>query len=382
MLARRQQQHSGLTVVTPSLKIMVVLSDADVRSHGTMVLNAIYKAGINEVAKEHATTGHAFYDPVVVRARSFTKHSDFDVLISLGSAEIIDTIDAEMTTYSERQRWVHIESIKDFVDNCGAYLTNAYRGYIMMLPGLEMPTPPTISIVTTLFRATPDAVAAMWASVSAQDASYRNWEWIIVDDNFADDAAETRELVETTTGYDSRVVYTRLGFNRSGYAGLVKSRGFAVASGLYIVNLPQTKMLGPNLFGHLISFLVADKQARQCGFVFTDVADTDSITSAPELDSVASIGAIASSAGHIWRRDVHNAVGGYNPKLVVAEDYELIARAFASTAPDVFFTKLCVSGFVWLTSESQEPSVFQQHVVKMIREAYEPAILNKLHHCP
>lgn len=363
-----------------SLSIIVIMNDADLKSYGTMVHNAIINAGASEALRLHASAGHAFYTPVILKARSFIKDSEFDVLISLGSTDIIDIIDDSMTTYSERQRWVHIESIKEFVDNCGAYIANSYRAYIMMLPGLEMPSPPTFSIVTTLSQATPKIISAMWSSVLAQDTSYRNWEWIIVDDNSAEDAAHVRELVETTSNYDSRVVYTRLGYDRSGYSGLVKSRAFSVSSGLYVINLNQTDVLQGHLFDHLIQFLTAGEQSKKCGFVYTDTSsstDNQVVYVAPDIESPRSFENIAFMAGHIWRRDVYNAVGGYNQKMMVAEDYELISRAFTLLPIGMSFTKLCISGFI---KSPREPCIFEQYVVNMIREAYEPAIREKISH--
>ncbi len=79
-----------------------------------------------------------------------------------------------------------------------------------------------------------------------------------------------------------------------------------------------------------------------------------------------------------WRRDEYWRIGGHNPNLHVADDYELIIRTFLH-AEMRHIPKLCYIQYLNTGSNTQDARRSEiQRLVRSIREYYEPQIQARL----
>jgi cellulose synthase/poly-beta-1,6-N-acetylglucosamine synthase-like glycosyltransferase len=207
-----------------------------------------------------------------------------------------------------------------------------------------------ISVVTPTFHTDPDVLARTWASLKAQ--TYTDWEWVVWDDS-RDDRV-WRHLYGLAADERYRIVAHRSHVH-SGSIGQVKRRGFMAAEGDVLVELDHDDELTPDCLQH-----VADAFADpQVGFVYSDWCEllpsgesgrypegwafgygTDYwsaehgvwVMSAPPLNRV-TLGHIVSAPNHVraWRADVYRQVGGHDPALTVADDYDLVVRTALAT---------------------------------------------------
>lgn len=201
-----------------------------------------------------------------------------------------------------------------------------------------------ISVITPTHNTPPEVLARTWASLKAQ--SFRDWEWVVWDDST--DPAVSAQLYGMASDERYRLVVHR-SHTHSGSIGQVKRRAFMVAEGDYLVELDHDDELTPDALWQVnMAFNDGDP-----GFVFSDwceLKDGQStrypdgwafgygshywdnlnevwVMKTPEINRT-TLSHIVSVPNHLraWDADAYRRVGGHDPGLFVADDYDLIVR--------------------------------------------------------
>lgn len=208
-----------------------------------------------------------------------------------------------------------------------------------------------ISVVTATHN-TPDWVLARtWASLKVQ--TFTNWEWVVWDDSTNDNvwrqiygfAADERYKISLSKSHC-----------HSGIIGAVKRNGFMVARGDILVELDHDDELTPDALEKVHQKFI---ECPNAGFVYSDWCEilpsgesgkypdgwafgygahywSDEhnvcVMSAPPVNPT-TIRHIVSAPNHIraWRAATYRELGGHNPELGVADDYELMVRTYLTT---------------------------------------------------
>lgn len=279
----------------------------------------------------------------------------YDVIISHGELEQAMKLDPLITSRNKKFAWSHkteaSDITKEFIEAC--YNNHTHIQY----------PAPKISVVSTAFKSG-SRIERPWKTLKSQ--IFRDWEWIVVDDNFTADAGDfEQQLYELTEG-DDRVKYVRIGFEHSGYIGEVKRYGFMLAMGEWILELDHDDELSADLFARINTLVTTEpKMKTEYGFIYTDTVELfektlrshtygetfaygtgssyyvccvdqdftkQCVSVAPHINPT-SMSHIVGAPNHvrIWRRDVYLKTGGHNPRLSVGDDYDLMLRTFLET---------------------------------------------------
>lgn len=207
-----------------------------------------------------------------------------------------------------------------------------------------------ISVITPTYNTPAGVLARTWASLKAQ--THTDWEWVVWDDSTNGDV--WRQVWGLCADERFRIVAHR-SHVPSGSIGRVKRRGFMVAEGDILVELDHDDELTPDALAEV----AAAFEDPQVGFVYSDWCEIlpsgDSgrypdgwafgfgsdywsqehgvwVMRAPELNAT-TVRHIVSAPNHVraWRADVYRLIGGHNPGLTVADDYELFLRTYLAT---------------------------------------------------
>jgi glycosyltransferase involved in cell wall biosynthesis len=160
-------------------------------------------------------------------------------------------------------------------------------------------------------------------SVLAQ--TYPNWELIVVDDNSPDN---TPEIVRSFS--DERIRYVRNDPNLKLPRAL--NKGFSLARGAYLTWTSDDNLYADNAIEKMVSRL----QAGDCDFVYADYyvfseqnaegrpldIRRDKLPDQLQLEKGNHIGAC-----FMYTRKVYEAIGDYDPELLLVEDYDYFIRA-------------------------------------------------------
>lgn len=254
-----------------------------------------------------------------------------------------------------RRRWLHFEHPIDlqrmgraafycFVDNCVRERADL---------------PPLVSVFTPTYRS---AERILRAHASLQAQTYRNWEWILVDDS--DDAGATFRTLERLAHADHRLgVFMH--HVHSGSIGQVKRWACQLANGPILLELDHDDELTPSALADVVStfaqFDGSTSDRPLAGFVYGDFAEVDptgtpirygenwafgygsyrteahgghalAVANSPHINAK-TIRHIVGAPNHVrsWRRDCYLEIGGHCRHLHVADDYELLVRTFLAT---------------------------------------------------
>src|SRR5262249_6500825 len=182
---------------------------------------------------------------------------------------------------------------------------------------------PLISIVLPTFNG---ARYLREAIESCLHQTYPNWELILVDDASTD---ETPSIIAEYMARDSRVTTLRNPVNRKLPGSL--NAGFARARGELLTWTSDDSCYRPQALSERAAFLEANPSVD---LVYADfsVIDEDGATRGEgwvgpieELPLRNSIGAC-----FLYRRTVHECLGGYDEDLALVEDWDYWLRASAS----------------------------------------------------
>ena len=251
-------------------------------------------------------------------------------------------------TFQIRKRWVHLKTLNIELDVCSAI-------FGALFPGRHAYDNdwPLMSIITTTFNSG-HKIIRPYRSLMAQ--RYQDWEWIIWDDS-KDEATYKQLLALQQTDLRIRVFKAPA---HSGYIGEMKRLAASVALGAYIVEIDHDDDFHPDLLWWIRDAGTGNPEA---GFFYTDCAELTEETYEPVIYGeffglgfemhvfqwsafhdcyVASYNAAAPNGrtlSHIvgvpnhvraWRTDFYHKIGGHNPRLSVADDYDLILRSYLS----------------------------------------------------
>ncbi len=278
---------------------------------------------------------------------------DPDVVVTIGRAESYQNLMASSADVS--RRWIHFQSADDLAkmgrDAFYCYIDNCVRE--------RTDLPPLVSVFTPAFR-TGDKIHRPYASLCAQ--SYRNWEWIIVDDS--DDDGETFRTLSALARKDHRVGVFRH-HRHTGSIGQVKRWACRLANGRILAELDHDDELTPWILQEVVRafrhFDGSGPERPAAGFVYSDFAEvlhdgkpctyaddwgfgygsyrwetyagrSVAVANAPNINPK-TIRHIVAAPNHIrcWARDCYEEIGGHGRHIYVADDYEILVRTFLGT---------------------------------------------------
>jgi hypothetical protein len=209
------------------------------------------------------------------------------------------TTPALLDAYSHGKR-IDVEHYRGFVPNaCHQEVEFAIA---------QDPAIPTVSVVIPCYGQAPflpDAVR----SVSAQ--IYTDWEIVIVDDGSPDDAGEVAAGLITDLGPRVRLL-------RQANRGLAAARnaGIVAALGRYILPLDADDVLEPAMLARTVGLL---EQDPGISIAYTDVqefGERTNLVRAADFDPSRIPVANQLNYCSLFRREVWEAVGGYNPNMI------------------------------------------------------------------
>jgi glycosyltransferase involved in cell wall biosynthesis len=157
---------------------------------------------------------------------------------------------------------------------------------------------------------------------SCLQQSYSRWELIIVDDASTDD---TPERIAAYLGADRRIIAVRHEINRKLPGAL--NTGFALARGDYLTWTSDDNRYRPHALATLVEFL---EKHPGTDLVYSDYCRVDAqgeptgLTVAPPPEELLFGNCVGPS--FLYRRAVHDTLGGYASDLFLIEDYEYWLR--------------------------------------------------------
>lgn len=181
---------------------------------------------------------------------------------------------------------------------------------------------PVISVVLPTYngsRYVREAVESIF------DQTLHAWELIVVDDASSD---ETPQIIKELEASDSRVRCVRHAENRKLPAAL--NTGFDLASGRFLTWTSDDNRYRPEAFEALREYLESNEGVD---FVYADATAIDDEgwpigpICAAEIEDLPLGNGIGSC--FLYRRRVHEALGGYDERRFLAEDYDFWLRAAA-----------------------------------------------------
>jgi glycosyltransferase involved in cell wall biosynthesis len=261
----------------------------------------------------------------------------------------------------QRKRWIHVNRVEEItpkavyniylyatepkmIDNSMIAVDN--RGY-----GHDHDQP-LISIYTAAYRSG-NMIQRPFQSLLKQ--TYRNFEWIIVDDS-GDDDLTFKQVLQPLAKQDPRIFIYRP-TDRSGYIGTVKRMAAGLCRGKILVELDHDDAILPTCLQQLLS---AFQSHPECGFAFGYCAElSEDQTECWYGDNFAfgfgtfyhqtveglikpqitlngcrlnqkTVQHLVGLPNHprAWTRQCYHDVGGYRDGLLVADDYDLLVRTF------------------------------------------------------
>jgi glycosyltransferase involved in cell wall biosynthesis len=207
-----------------------------------------------------------------------------------------------------------------------------------------------ISVCTSTYNNTPDQLARLWASLKAQ--THTDWCWTVYDDST--NPTVWANLYGLCADERYRIELFKPHVPSGGNIGLSKRNCFGLAKGEILVEVDADDELTPDCLKEL-ALAFADPDI---GFVWSDCCellpdgnsgrypegwawgygtdywdDQHGVWAMRVPMNRTTLSHIVSVPNHVraWRTSVYHAVGGHNPNLVIADDYELIVRTALQT---------------------------------------------------
>lgn len=161
-------------------------------------------------------------------------------------------------------------------------------------------------------------------SVLAQ--TYVNWELLILDDCSTD---STSKIAEEYVQKDARIKYYRNKENLRLPKNL--NKGFSLAKGSYLTWTSDDNRYRPNALEKMYSALNKneDVQFAFSSFRIMDAKDKDiEMYIVSEKDEKKIVGFNVVGACFLYKREVYEVVGDYDPDMILVEDYDYWQRVF------------------------------------------------------
>jgi glycosyltransferase involved in cell wall biosynthesis len=315
-----------------------------------------------------------------------------DVIITIGDPASFPKV--TNAPFEIRKRCLHYDTLPD----CAHLGIQAYHCHITNLfggPGAD--ELPLVTVFTPTYR-TGGRIRRPLHSL--QEQTYTNWEWILVDDS--DDGGHTFEMLTRLARTDHRIQVFKP-WARSGVIGQLKHWACSLGGGQILVELDHDDALTDYALEVVVRGF---QQFPEAGFLYTDCAEVyEDGTSFTYRDGWAfgygaytdveyrgrvyksgsggninakTIRHIVSAPNHLraWRKAVYDAIGGHNPGLHVADDYELLVRTFLVTRM-VRVPKLGYIQYISHTAQAARNGDIHRHV-RAIRAHYDTRIHERL----
>jgi len=245
-----------------------------------------------------------------------------------------------------RSRWIHI---KDLDKNTGESAYQCAMSYILNRKSKNE----LVSYFTPIYNL---GEKLKLTYKSLQNQTNYNWEWVLVNDST--DGGLTYKVAEEIAKNDNRVKLYEFREKSGGIVGESKYRAAALTRGEVIAEFDHDDYLMPTCTETLLQ---ASKLYPQCGFFYTDCCEMDSNWNSMTYGEGFGLGYgsyrdevvfgkpqkiyqahninpktlrhIVGVPNHIraWRREDYFKAGGYNRRLSIADDYELIIQTFLTT---------------------------------------------------
>ncbi len=314
------------------------------------------------------------------------------VIVSIGQISSFPNIGK--APFEIRKRWLHYDTLPDLtqlgIDAYNCYLKNIYDNSHADLQ-------PLVTVFTPVYKPGPK-IYRPFQSLRAQ--TYTNWEWIAVDDS--DDDGRTFEVLRKLAKQDHRIQVFKP-WRHSGVIGQIKNWACSLGKGPLLVELDHDDEFTDYA---LESVVEGFGQFPEAGFLYTDCAEIfeDGTNSTYREGWAFGYGAytdveykgrlyksgnggninaktirhIVSAPNHIraWRRSFYESIGGHNPELHVADDYELTVRTFLQTRM-IRVPKLCYLQYIGDTAQQGRNKDIHRHV-RSIRGHYDRMIHDRL----
>lgn len=241
-----------------------------------------------------------------------------------------------------------------------------------------------ISVISPVYNTPPEVLARTWASLKAQ--TFTDWEWVIWDDSTKPETWAQIYGLSSDERFRIRAYKSHV---HSGSIGEVKRQAFMVATGDILVELDHDDELTPTALQDIADAFSSDS----VGFVFSDWTellpngqsgvypegwafgygnhywdDTLGVwaSSVAEINKT-TLQHIVSVPNHVraWRASIYRELGGHDPKLEIADDYDLIVRTALVTQwkhiPKVLY-KQHIGGH---TAQRKQNNKIQQYVAEL-----------------
>jgi len=245
-----------------------------------------------------------------------------------------------------RSRWIHT---KDINPDLGE---NAYRCAMSYILNRDSKSE-LVSYFTPIYNIG-EKLKVTYQSL--QNQTNNNWEWVIVNDST--DGGITYKVAEEIAKNDNRVKLYEFREKSGGIVGESKYRAAALTKGEILAEFDHDDYLMPSCTETLLQ---ASKKYPECGFFYTDFVELDnnwnSLTYGDGFGfgygsyrdelifnkhmkvcqsfniNPKTIRHIVGVPNHIrsWRREDYFRAGGYNRRLSIADDYELVIQTFLTT---------------------------------------------------
>ena len=271
-----------------------------------------------------------------------------DAIVTYSTEEsTVYNVLCEKLSMEYKRKWYHFKDYEKHGRELGTYL--AFHQF-------DNFDAPFFSITTPLYKTNKEYFIHAYNSLKAQ--VFPDWEWVLVDDSPLQ-LTWVQKFIKDTK--DLRLKYYRIEPVTNGCIGLAKWRTNCLSRGKWLLEFDHDDMLP---FWSLYEAKEAIEKYPDAGFVYSDDApitgdnffrnytygdeyglgyafpyksDSPSgqeiVTNrSPDINS-ATIRHICGAPNHFrcWRRDVYFKVGGHNPRIRIADDFELVVRTFLET---------------------------------------------------
>jgi O-antigen biosynthesis protein len=297
--------------------------------------------------------------------------------------------------FDYRKRWIHLSSSEDIVisniEHCIFYSHFKHN---------LIPSNPLISVITPAYESKHRIFRPLQ---SLLNQTYTNWEWIIIDDSKTENTWNTlKELAAD----DYRIQIYRRQHN-DGSIGKNKMFCANLARGKFIFELDHDDDIFPQTFDRLLD---ASNKNQDCDFFYSDFIECGEddlspfsygdhfgfgfasyyrswyknnfhyMCNTPRMNPH-TFRHIIGVPNHFrcWTKKAYIDVGGYNPDLQVADDYDLIIRTFLK------YRWCHIAEFLYVQYRNSGGDNFTfhrnaliQYLVARIKDTYEDDIHNRL----
>lgn len=179
---------------------------------------------------------------------------------------------------------------------------------------------PVVSIVLPVYNGE-KYLAQSIESCLAQ--TFTDWELIIVDDCSKD---TTPQIIQTYAARDQRIKPYRNQQNKKLPGSL--NEGFRHAVGQYLTWTSDDNLYRPLALQTMVTYLVQNPQIDLVYTDFSRITETGAFKDLMKIHEPEDILVDTIGACFLYKRAVHDKLGGYAEDLFLAEDYDFFIRAY------------------------------------------------------